>query len=110
MTAQEKTIFIYTTFPDEAEARRIGAHLVEARLAACVNIFPGMISIYAWEGKIENAAEIAMIIKTRASLRDAVFDEVSRLHSYTVPALLAFEAEKVAESYAVWLLEQTSKP
>ena len=64
-----------------------GTALVAARLAACVNIFPGMISIYEWKGARETADEVAMIIKTRRSLADAVLAETKRLHPYELPAL-----------------------
>ncbi len=100
-------IVIYTTFPSEKDARRIGSKLVEDQLAACVNIFPGMTSIYRWEGALEQGAETAMIIKTRKALQDQVFQAVAALHPYTVPALLAFEPAAAAVSYAGWLHNQT---
>ncbi len=63
-------MFVYTTYPSLVEAERIGKAVLERRLAACVNILPGMISHYWWEGKIERGEEMVMIIKTRASLAD----------------------------------------
>lgn len=111
MTKNEApTLLIYTTFPTEADARRIGEHLVARQLAACVNIFAGMTSIYAWQGKIETGQETAMIIKTRAALQDEVFSAVKEMHPYTVPALIALRPERVAEAYEAWLMEQTSEP
>ena len=66
-------IIVYTTFPNEEDARKLGAYLIEERLAACVNVFPGMVSIYRWQDNIETASEAAMIIKTRKSLKDRGF-------------------------------------
>ena len=68
----ERAVFVYTTYPSVVEAEAAGKALVERRLAACVNILPGMISHYAWEGAVERAEEVVMIIKTRASLAEQV--------------------------------------
>ncbi len=107
MDQSDEMIVVYTTFPNEEEARKLGAHLVETRLAACVNIFPGMVSIYRWQDNIESASEAAMIIKTRKALKEDVFAAVASLHPYTVPALLMFEPSQVASSYMAWLVTQT---
>ncbi len=64
----ERAVFVYTTWPSTVEAEKAGRSLVERRLAACVNILPGMVSLYRWEGKIERGEEAVMIVKTRASL------------------------------------------
>ena len=74
-------------FPRPRPPRRSAATLVERRLAACVNILPGMTSIYRWEGKIARDSEAVMIIKTRQSLAEAVIAEVKQRHPYTNPAL-----------------------
>ena len=67
----ERAVLVYTTWPSIVEAERAGRAIVERRLAACVNIVPGMVSHYWWEGKIERAEEVVMIVKTRAALADA---------------------------------------
>jgi periplasmic divalent cation tolerance protein len=100
-------IVIYTTFPTENDAKRLGAELVEKRLAACVNIFPGMVSIYQWQNKIENANEVAMIVKTRKELEEQALESIRTGHPYTVPALLVFEPARIAASYLEWLLNET---
>ena len=64
----ERAVLVYTTWPSIVEAERAGRTIVERRLAACVNILPGMVSHYWWEGKIERAEEVVMFIKTRASM------------------------------------------
>ena len=84
-----------------------GDALVAARLAACVNIFPGMISIYEWKGAREMADEVAMIIKTRRSLADAVLAETKRLHPYELPALLVLPTEGGSDEYCGWIVGQT---
>ncbi len=69
MPTDDRPVLVYTTFARVEEAKEVGEALVAARLAACVNIFPGMISIYEWNGARETADEVAMIIKTRARWR-----------------------------------------
>ncbi len=77
----ERAVLVYTTWPSIVEAERAGRAIVERRLAACVNILPGMVSHYWWKGKIERAEEVVMIVKTRASLAAAVSAAVKELHS-----------------------------
>ncbi len=101
-------IVLYTTFPNEKEARKVGSELVEEKLAACVNIFPGMVSIYRWEGAIENGSEVAMLVKTRKELESQALEALAAKHPYSVPALIVFEPRRVAASYLEWLREQTS--
>jgi periplasmic divalent cation tolerance protein len=103
----ERAVFVYTTWPTTVEAEAAGRALVERRLAACVNILPGMISLYRWQGKIERAEEAVMIVKTRASLAGAVSDQVRKLHSYDTPAILVLPLESVQENYLGWLMAET---
>ncbi len=76
----ERAVLVYTTWPSIVEAEQAGRAIVEKRLAACVNILPGMISHYWWQGKIERAEEAVMLVKTRASLAEAVRRQVKALH------------------------------
>lgn len=110
MDANDKPVLIYSTFPSAAEAERIGGALVDRGLAACVNIFAGMTSIYIWEGKRERGAEAAMLIKTRASLADQAIVEARKLHSYTNPAFLVLPVTGGSEDFIRWIAEQTAKP
>jgi periplasmic divalent cation tolerance protein len=103
----DRIIFVYTTYPSVAEAEGTGRALVERRLAACVNIFPGMISHYRWEGAIERGEETVMIIKTRAVLFDAVRAAVKSTHSYKTPAILVVPIEDIDPTYRAWLLAET---
>jgi periplasmic divalent cation tolerance protein len=102
-------VLVYTTFARLEDAKHVGEALVAAQLAACVNIFPGMISIYEWKGRREVADEVAMIIKTRTSLTEAVFAETKRLHPYELPALLVLPTEGGSDDYCGWILGQTGK-
>ncbi len=107
MSEVERPVLIYTTFGTLEDAKRLGRALVDGRLAACVNIFPGMISIFEWQGTLDEAAEVAMIIKTRAGLAEAVLEETARLHPYEVPALLVIPTEGAGAGYAAWIAQQT---
>jgi periplasmic divalent cation tolerance protein len=103
----DKAVLVYSTFPSLAAAEAEGAALVDAGLAACVNILPGMISIYTWEGKRHRDAEVVMIIKTRQALADRVVAETRRRHPYENPALLVLPLEGGSSDYIAWLLDQT---
>ena len=103
----ERAVFVYTTYPSLVEAERAGRVLVERRLCACVNILPGMISHYWWQGTIERGEEVVMIIKTRASLVQRVSAAVKELHSYSTPAILVIPIESVDQPYLDWLLGET---
>jgi periplasmic divalent cation tolerance protein len=103
----ERAIFVYTTHPSVVEAERIGRALVEQRLCACVNILPGMISHYWWQGTIERAEEAVMIIKTRASLAERVSAAVKKMHAYSTPAILVLPIESVDKPYLDWLMAET---
>ncbi len=82
--------------------------LVEERLAACVNILPGMTAIYRWEGKIERDSEVVMIIKTQLSRADAAIVAVKERHSYTNPALVVIPIESGSVDYLSWLVDETA--
>jgi periplasmic divalent cation tolerance protein len=103
----ERAIFVYTTYPSIVEAESAGRAIVERRLAACVNILPGMISHYWWQGAIERAEEVVMIIKTRAALAEAVREAVKEMHPYTTPAVLYLPLEGGDPAYVGWLLSET---
>jgi periplasmic divalent cation tolerance protein len=103
----ERAVFVYTTWPTTVEAEEAGRALVDRKLAACVNILPGMISHYRWQGKVDRAEETVMIIKTRASLAAAVSEAVKDLHAYDTPAILVMPLESVEGTYLAWLLKET---
>jgi periplasmic divalent cation tolerance protein len=105
----ERAVFVYTTYPSLVEAERIGKALLERRLAACVNILPGMISHYRWRGAIERGEEVVMIVKTRASLAEGVRAAVKEMHSYTTPAILVLPIEGGEPGYIDWLMQETEQ-
>jgi len=105
----ERAVFVYTTFPSVVEAEKAGNALVSARLAACVNILPGMISVYRWQGAVERAEEAVMIIKTRASLAEAVRASVKATHPYDTPAIVVLPVESVDDRYFAWILDSTGR-
>jgi periplasmic divalent cation tolerance protein len=104
----ERAVFVYTTFPSVVEAEKAGHALVQARLAACVNILPEMVSVYRWQGAVERAEETVMIVKTRASLAEAVRASVKATHPYDTPAIVVLPVEGVDDRYFAWILESTT--
>jgi periplasmic divalent cation tolerance protein len=106
----ERAVFVYTTYPSVVEAEEAARALLERALAACVNILPGMVSLYRWQGAIERGEEAVMIVKTRASLADAVRVAVKEMHSYETPAILVIPLESVDAGYLGWMLAETENP
>jgi periplasmic divalent cation tolerance protein len=98
---------ILTTAGSREEAERIARSLVGDHLAACVNIVPGLTSIYRWQGKVEAAVEILLLIKTTAACLDQVEDAIRNLHSYEVPEFLVLTPESAGQPYLDWLLQST---
>src|SRR3954465_913921 len=102
----ERAVFVYTTYPSVVEAEEAGRSLVEQRLCACVNILPGMVSYYWWNGALERGEEAVMIIKTRASLAERVSAAGKEMHSYSTPAILVLPIESVDQSYFDWIMAE----
>ena len=96
-------ISVYALFADAAEAERIGRLMVEERLAACVNILPGVRSIYRWQGAVESADEVAAIFKTTNARADALITRIAGLHSYDVPCIVTWPIDKILAPYAEWV-------
>jgi periplasmic divalent cation tolerance protein len=105
----ERAVLVYTTWPSIVEAERAGRTIVERRLAACVNILPGMISHYWWEGKIERAEEVVMFIKTRAAMAEQVRNAVKEAHTYNTPAFMVLPVDNVDVDYHAWITRETSQ-
>lgn len=99
--------FVYVTAGDLAEAKALGRALVEARLAACANVLPGITPIYWWEGKVEEGAEAVLILKTRDSLVERVIDFVTRHHSYACPCVVALPIVKGNPAFLDWIGAET---
>ena len=105
----ERAVFVYTTYPSIVEAEHVGGTLVERRLCACVNIYPGMISYYWWQGAIDRGEEVTMIVKTRAGLAEKVRAAVKEMHSYATPAILVIPLESVDPDYHAWIEAETAE-
>lgn len=100
------TFLIYVTTRDGDEARRIGKGLVQARLAACVNIFDRMHSIYEWNGALQEDHEAVMIAKTVADKVDVVIETIRQCHSYEVPCVLVLPVTGGNPAFLDWIARQ----
>jgi periplasmic divalent cation tolerance protein len=96
---------ILSTCADREQAERIAHRLLELNLAACINILPGVQSLYRWQGSVETAAEVLLFIKTRAALSHEVQSTIAGLHSYEVPEFLVLPISGGSEPYLAWLDE-----
>lgn len=91
--------------PNDDIANRIAKHLVELKLAACVNVLPGIRSVYQWQGNIEIDSEVQLIIKSRDNLFEQVTQEIAKLHPYDVPEVIAVDITSGHHAYLQWLEE-----
>jgi len=96
-------VSVYAIFASFEEAERIGRSVVEARLAACINILGPVRSIYRWNGAVETADEVAAILKTSNDQANALMTRIAGLHSYSVPCIVTWPIDKVLGSYADWI-------
>ena len=105
MTGQ---ILVLSACSSVDEAERIARHLVESRLAACVTFFPQAKSIYRWQGRIEEASEVVLLVKTGRERWEAVRTAIEHAHSYDVPEVLAVPVEAGSAAYLKWLAASVS--
>jgi periplasmic divalent cation tolerance protein len=96
---------VLTTASSDDEARKVARHLVEQRLAACVNIVPRIESIYRWQGKVESSHEWLLVIKTSVEKFPAVRDAIRDLHSYDLPECIAVSIDDGSTEYLEWLAD-----
>ncbi|KAA5603599.1 divalent-cation tolerance protein CutA [Blastochloris sulfoviridis] len=104
----DQAALVYTTWPSVVEAEAAGAALVEAGLAACVNILPGVRSVYRWQGAVERATETVMIVKTRAARTEAVAIAIRARHPYDTPAILVVPVTGGEPGYLAWIAAETA--
>ena len=97
----------FCTCPDDATARRIADALVEERLAACVNVLPGLRSVYRWQGAIQRADEVLLLVKTTRERVEPLTARVASLHPYELPEVVAVEVAGGLAAYLDWVEEQT---
>ena len=103
-------IEIRITVPDAEVADRIARHLVDARLAACVQELPGLTSTYVWGGEVEQSTEVLLLVKTAAESFQAVCEAVTAIHPYDVPEILAVPVSAALGSYERWVEESVRHP
>jgi periplasmic divalent cation tolerance protein len=103
-------IVVLTTCNSEMLADQLARHLVEHRLASCVNILPKARSIYRWQEKIEDAGEWVLLIKSRRDLFAALRAEIQKLHTYEVPEVIAIPIVDGSDAYLGWLDGQLTTP
>lgn len=103
-------LICYCTCPDAASADALALALVEERLAACVNCLPGLRSVYRWQGSVEQAEEVLLLIKTTTERLPALTARLRALHPYELPELVAVEAAGGLPDYLAWVVEQTHEP
>jgi periplasmic divalent cation tolerance protein len=107
MTIDGKFILIYATFRNLEAAEAVGATLVDRGLAACVNILPGMISLYVWDGRRQREQEVAMLIKTRAELAARVMSLIRAAHPSDNPAMLEIPVTGGSADFLAWITART---
>ena len=108
MSDSNDVLVVLTTVGSVDEASSIARHLVERKLAACVNIVPGIRSIYAWQGEICDDGELLLVTKTTRGRFDALSAAIRATHSYDVPEIVAVPADAVDPAYATWLRDAVS--
>ena len=103
-------VLLYTTWPDAEKAAAAGKAAIEARLAACANVFAPIRSIYRWEGKVEQAEEVPMTLKTTGAAAGPLRDLLVGLHPYQLPCILALpiEPEQSHPDFLAWIQVETS--
>ena len=102
-------LVIFVTVSSEDEAIKISRAVVEARLAACANIVPGVRSLFRWEGKLSEEREVLVVLKSKVELFDELASLVKSLHSYQVPEIIALSIIKVNTPYLKWMDESMRK-
>jgi periplasmic divalent cation tolerance protein len=98
-------LLVLSTTGSKTEARKIAEALVERRLAACVNIVPGIMSVYRWEGKVAEAAEYLLLIKTVQGREEQLRSAINEIHSYELPEFVTVSVKSGSAEYLKWLEE-----
>lgn len=101
---------VLCTCPDQATAHNIAEHLIDRQLAACVNILPGITSVYQWQGKRESSQEHLLLIKTTAAAYDIVEQALTDLHPYELPEIIAVPIAHGSDAYLDWISQQVTQP
>ena len=105
----EQFILVITNLPDAASANSLAGHLVQQKLAACVNRLPGVRSIYRWQGEIEEADEVTLLIKTTQRCYGELETEIKNRHPYQVPEIIVMPIIGGSMPYLDWIAHETKK-
>jgi periplasmic divalent cation tolerance protein len=108
-TVTDKVV-VFVTTASRDEGRKIARHLVENRLAACVNITQSIQSVYRWEGKMAEDEEFLLIIKSVKELFPEIRTEISKLHSYQTPEIICLPVVEGSPNYLQWISESVQAP
>jgi periplasmic divalent cation tolerance protein len=108
--ASSETLLVVTSLPDRDAAIRLARALVEQRLAACVNVLSACTSVYRWEGALEQAEEVPLLIKTRAARYPELEALIRELHPYELPEIVAVPMVRGLPDYLDWVAEETAIP
>ncbi len=100
-------VVVLITTPSREEGEKIGQMLVETRLAACVNVLPGVTSFFTWQGKLLKEQEVLLIVKSRRALFEALSESVKKMHSYSVPEIIALPILCGTSDYLQWIHDST---
>jgi len=103
-------IVVLTTCDSEKQAKELARHLVETRVAACVNVLPKLQSVYRWKDKVEESAEWLLVIKSRRDVFRELRAEIEKIHTYEVPEIVALPVVDGSEAYLGWLDAQITGP
>ncbi len=104
----EALVVVLTHLPDRTAALELARELIARRLAACVNVLAECTSVYRWQGKVENATEVPVLIKTRAALYPEVETAISELHPYELPEIIAVPVGCGLADYLDWVSSETT--
>ncbi len=96
-------VIVLSTCGNATEAEKLARHLIDNRLAACVNVVPGLLSYYRWQGQVENDTELLLLIKTARGLVDEIRSVLDKLHSYELPELVVVPIVDGSPEYLDWL-------
>ena len=107
MESPTQALLVIANCPDEACANRIALAVVEAGLAACVNLLPRVQSVYRWQGAVESASEVPLLIKTTAGRYGELEAAIRALHPYDVPEIIALPIAQGLPAYLDWLAAET---
>lgn len=109
MSDRNNVAVVLVTAPDGQVAETLARELLEGRLVACVNVVPGIRSLYWWEGEIERSDEVLMVIKARRDDVGAIAAKVAELHPYQVPEVIATDVVEGLEAYLRWVYTETKR-